>query len=473
MSQQPLYDEIPYTSFPYAATHPDRLATVAFLFGVQPPDPLAARVLELGCGAGTNLIAIAQSLPEAHAIGVDLSPTAIEQASATAASLGLSNVAFQLHDIRDLVNGELGEFDYVIAHGVYTWIDPPARAALLSACRAHLKPRGIAYVSFNSHPGGHLRRALRELALWDARGAAAAGGRAERARALFAGLRDQLPGTDAWGALVQRELLRLSTASTDSLVHDLLNDDWDPVWLAEFASQAADHGLAYVGDASFERLAAEQAPDLERALWQLARGDRIAYEQLLDFVLLRRFHDAVLCSAGTILRERLDRARVRALRFRPTGPPGDAQGPAGALLAALARHAPLVVPFSLLADELPVAADELVSQVMDLAASGELTMHLAPPPLGCADVPHPSVSRLARHQALDGSYCTTLFGDVIKVDGTAIRVLLTLADGTRDRDQLLTELAAAGVPMMAREQLDAALRDLAAMALLEPEPGRE
>src|SRR5207244_3407096 len=145
------------------------LATIAHLHGLDPPAIAGCRVLELGCGAGANLLGVAYGLPDARLVGIDLAHGAVERAREDARALGLRNVEFHVGDVRDASAGGLGEFDYVIAHGLYAWIDQPAREALMATCAARLAPDGIAYVSFNAHPGGHFRRSLRELALWHAR----------------------------------------------------------------------------------------------------------------------------------------------------------------------------------------------------------------------------------------------------------------------------------------------------------------
>ena len=165
-----VYDEIPYANLPFAQARPSVFATVAALHGLTPPDPRRARVLELGCGAGANLAGIAAANPEATAVGVDLAASAIAEGRETAAAAGLDNLRFEVGDVLALTAGELGEFDYVIAHGLYSWVDAPAREATLAACRSHLSADGIAYVSYTAHPGGHLRRMLREAAEWHARG---------------------------------------------------------------------------------------------------------------------------------------------------------------------------------------------------------------------------------------------------------------------------------------------------------------
>src|SRR3954453_14501865 len=158
---------------------------VATLHGLAPADPRGARVLELGCGAGANLAGIAAADPGVHAVGVDLPPTAVEVAREIAAAAGLENAHFEVGDVVGLTEGQLGQFDYVIVHGLYAWAEAPVREVVLAACRSHLGADVIAYVSYTAHPGGHLRRMLRETAEWHARVLDASLERGERARGLF------------------------------------------------------------------------------------------------------------------------------------------------------------------------------------------------------------------------------------------------------------------------------------------------
>jgi cyclopropane fatty-acyl-phospholipid synthase-like methyltransferase len=137
------YDAVRYSNYPYAQTHPDRLATVAILHGLEPPDPFTARVLELGCGAGGNLMAMAAATPGISAVGVDLAATAIAEGIAAITEIGLTNVELRQGDVRDLAGGALGEFDYIVAHGLYGWIPEEARDALLATIDASLAPDGI------------------------------------------------------------------------------------------------------------------------------------------------------------------------------------------------------------------------------------------------------------------------------------------------------------------------------------------
>jgi cyclopropane fatty-acyl-phospholipid synthase-like methyltransferase len=111
------YDRVPYPGHPFPQTHPDRLATVATLFGLRPAAPNACRLLELGCGDGGNLVPMAYGLRASAFCGVDLSGRAIARAGELAAALGLRNLELRHADLESLP--ELGTFDYVVAHGVY------------------------------------------------------------------------------------------------------------------------------------------------------------------------------------------------------------------------------------------------------------------------------------------------------------------------------------------------------------------
>jgi SAM-dependent methyltransferase len=468
MAELTLYDEIPYESFPHPACHPDQLATVAFLHGLSPPSPADCRMLELGCGSGENLLGIAYALRGSRLVGIDLARTPIERARDTAAALDLANIEFRVTDVRDLASRGLGEFDFVVAHGLYSWVDHDTRDAVLAACEQHLAPNGIAYVSFNTHPGGHFRRGLRELAFWYARGTSDRAAVASRARELFTGLVELRRDSDAWGALLHSELPDLSIAPTSFLTHDLLGDDWEPVWFADFAAAAARHGLQYVGEGSFHRVSGPWEPQVEEGLRRLADGDRVAYEQIVDFMVWRRFRDSLLCRSGPAVRDRVDLNRLTDLHFRPAGPLGGLAGEPDAILVALAEHAPHAVSFAALRSVLGAETMELAGSLLDGARRGGITMHLRRPALGGASGERPQISALARLEAAtDRRYCTTLLGGVVKLEGPVIRSLIGLADGLRDREQIRLDLAAAGAPLLEPEQFDTALRELAAMALIE------
>src|ERR1041385_1997312 len=103
-ADQPLnpYDEVPHVTRPSNETHPDRLATVGTLFGMQPAPLTGCRVLEIGCGDGSNLIPMAFHLPGSRFVGVDLAAGAIARGQKVIEDLGLTNIMLVAADLREI-----------------------------------------------------------------------------------------------------------------------------------------------------------------------------------------------------------------------------------------------------------------------------------------------------------------------------------------------------------------------------------
>jgi SAM-dependent methyltransferase len=452
------YDEIPYANLPFAQTRPTVLATVATLHGLTPADPREARVLELGCGAGANLAGIAAADPGVRAVGVDLAPTAVDVARATAAAAGLRNVTFDVGDVLALTEGELGEFDYVIVHGLYAWAPEHVRDAVLAACRSHLAPDGIAYVSYTAHPGGHMRQMLREMAQWHARGLEEPLERAERARGLFA-LLDQLgesAGPSFYAGVVGEDVHALATAPDSMLVHDLLGPTYAPVWFTEFAAAIARHGMAYVGDASPESSREPPwSPAVSGFVEEAAGDDRVAREQYFDVLVMRRFRSSLVCHADRAPAPRVDRRAVQGLLVALAGD----EAPE-AIRAALGNGAP--VPFATLRERLGVGADELAEALVRAFDAGAIAFHVVPSPATATAGEKPHASGLARSQARPGAVVTTLRNQVVRITDEPTGALLSLLDGTRDRAAILEAFPGA----LDAPSLDAALAKFAELGLL-------
>ena len=139
------YDEMPYTSYPFADTHPSRLAAIAQIFGLNPPALENARILELGCASGGNLTPLALYYPNMQLVGVDYSSVQVNEGIEAIKKLGLKNVELKHMSIAD-ITPELGLFDYIICHGVYSWIPKEVQDAILRVCNENLVKNGVAYV---------------------------------------------------------------------------------------------------------------------------------------------------------------------------------------------------------------------------------------------------------------------------------------------------------------------------------------
>ena len=467
MTGAELYAEVPYSKFPYVQTHPDRLATLAVLHGLSPAPPQAARVLELGCGAGGNLLPMAYDEPGVSAVGVDYAAGAIADGRATAAALGLRNIELQARDVRELAGGGLGKFDYVIAHGVYGWVAPDVRDALLSAIAAHLAPAGVAFVSYAAYPGAYFRRMLREMGLFHARAAPAGVARAEAARELFGVLAElRADRGDAYGGVLARELPRLLYRPAGSLVHDDLADELAPVWFAGFAAHGAAHGLEFMCEVEVAELRPGRLPEgVAQRLHELAGGDRLAFEQYVDFLLGRKFRQSVLCLAGAA--GAFDPARVHGLSAASAEKDVEHSDPLVApLVRVLARRFPDAVAVGDLRRSLGVAAADVERALWAAVDADFVALHVHAPQYAAIAGERPRASALARLQAERAIDVTSLRHENVRMEEPAARRLLTLLDGTRDRDALRAGLAAAGGPELPPDALEASLADLGALGLL-------
>src|ERR1700730_1693481 len=298
---QTAYDELPYPGAPFAQTHPDRLAAIATLFGLAPPAIEQCRVLELGCGDGGNLIPMAFALPEGRFTGIDLAGSAIDRGQKLIEAVALANIRLELLDVMD-VDAQFGEFDYIIAHGLYSWVPPPVREQILNICKSHLAPNGIAFISYNAYPGGHLRDALRRMMKFHTRDTGSALDRITQARELLQFLVEAHPETEAYSVFLRQELEGFLTRKPEHFYHDELSEHNHRFYFHEFVKDASRHGLQFLSES---RLASMQAggfpsPVIEK-LRQFTQDAHLTKGQYLDFLNLRHFRQSLLChSEGTI-----------------------------------------------------------------------------------------------------------------------------------------------------------------------------
>ena len=289
------YDELPYGSTAIPEMHPNRMAVVGRLFGLDPAPVRTCRVLEIGCAEGGNAIPVAVSLPEARVVGIDLSERQVAIGNERISSLGLGNVELVRADLSEL-KGEHGTFDYVCAHGVYSWVAPEVQEKLLGACHDLLAPDGIAYVSYNTQPGWSLQLVLREMARYRAR-------REDGAQRKMAAVRRLLGSVAAsakeagggYRALLAQQWSTLQGYPDGYLFHDHLEEENHPCWFHDLAAKAAAAGLTYVADSLFGATPVAAAlPELVSTLEGIA-ADRIEREQCLDFLTFRTFRQSLFC----------------------------------------------------------------------------------------------------------------------------------------------------------------------------------
>jgi SAM-dependent methyltransferase len=443
------YTEVPYPGLAFPQTHPDRLALLAILHGLDPAPPDGARILEAGCADGLNLVAMAGHSPGLQAVGFDVVDP--ELGRAATAGLGLPNVRLEQANLLDA--RDWGEFDYVVAHGVYAWVPPDVRDALMTLIARSLAPHGVAFVSYNALPGARLRTMLREMTLLHAGEDVGIALRLERARELYDFLAPwSQDRPDAYGAVLANELERLRRIPTAVLAHDDLGERYEPVWLRDVVAHADRHGLRYLGDAEPQELLADrQPPGVDAELDAIAEGDRVVWEQYADMLAGRAFRQTLLCRADAPLDDAIDPGRLVRLWFRATdragigsapGEEGDGNGSGGSgAVAQLALARPRSLPFGeLLGDGDP---DALAAELWRAFRAGEVELSSAPDRYVVAAGEWPETSPVGRWQAARGPELTSLGHDPVRLDDPLGRLLIRLCDGTRDRAALTDALVAA------------------------------
>jgi len=287
------YDDSPYPDFAFWFTHPDHLGALGRLFGLAVPPIETARVLEIGCAAGGNLLSIAASLPRSTCVGVDLSSVQIRQAKEIAEGAGIRNATLLHADFREL--GDVGLFDFVICHGVYSWVDEPTGQALLEAIRQRLAPMGVAYVSYNTYPGWHMVDMVRRLMRLHTEDAPDEDSRLEQAQTIVRWLqrRTRMNTSDWRGPALEQELASMREAGRSLLLHDYLAPFNRPQYFVDFLEKAGRAGLSYVANASpWDMYLANFDDDLVETLSQIP--DLVLQQQYLDFVYHTRFRRTLL-----------------------------------------------------------------------------------------------------------------------------------------------------------------------------------
>lgn len=323
------YDALPYDGGVAPYSLPAQMAAATLLHGYQTvrPHDHPVRVLELGCGVGTNLLSIACIDPGCDCVGVDRSATQIRIAQQRSAQLGLTRLHWLAADLRELDAHTLGRFDFIVCHGVLSWVAPDIQQTLLRTIATHLAPQGTALISFNVHPGWGAELALREGLLRMVPREASPPVQLAAARQALQLMADCVDSTPM-GKLVRQRAAAMASYNDDYLFHEYLEDHNTPFWFSDFARLTLANGLRWIGDATLSAALARLPPNARRHLEAIA--DPIEREQTRDIVSMNTFRYA-LC-------QRLDAAS------QCPEPPGAQRTPPGPEMTALWFAARLQVP---------------------------------------------------------------------------------------------------------------------------------
>ena len=468
------YDALRYPGHFYPQSSPDWLATLGTLSGLHTVPVESCRVLELGCGEGGNLITLADRFPGSRFVGIDLSGASIARGQQTIDTLGLQNISLIAQDILAFT-APAGAFDYIIVHGVMSWVPEPVRQHILALCGLCLAPTGLAYLSYDVLPGGHLRNWPRDLMRFHTRNIPDAANKVRAAKEII-----EFVGAAIPAGTLERELLKREIGPYEGkdfiLYHDLLSDVNDPVYFLDFMDAAAQCGLQFVSEANLHYTRTAEFPEHVRQHLDGLAG-RLEREQYLDFIHLRSFRQTILCRQGqrldlVVKPEQLERLFVSCLSgdgsaaivpselcgMLPFGPAdtsggGDPEALAVMLMTVLREVYPRALRFSELRNELGnrlevgpglhEVRDAAIAQLlMAFFANDIVRLHTQPLDFNPVVGSHPAMGALARLQAAQGNPVVTARLDVFHLQPGLMRQLALLLDGSRDIEGLLIELAA-------------------------------
>lgn len=475
------YDSFQYENLPFRMSHPDWMATIGALAGLEPPDVRTSRVLEIGCARGGHLIPLAELLPDASFVGIDLAPSQIADARADAVGVGVSNVEFHAVDVRHLP-ADLGPFDYIVCHGVYSWVPDDAREAILRICRDHLSPNGLAYVSYNTYPGWHARGMLRSMFARVVPDGDAAD-RAGSTRTFLDLLERFVPDTLPLHTWLQSEINLLRHYSDRYLFFEHLVEENTPFYFSDFMDRAHAFDLVHVGDAEVASgLRRQVGDDGSRAITERTPERDSLYEahieaqQMLDHLTLRHFRRSLLTHRSHVDRlvpefdaERVGSCFVSLEKVR-TNELGESEieldvDAADGLEVSLDENGRFVVTSG---DPVPIVAmwtlagssrrgmsiDDLVAAVssqvdgsevrrqvhqwaLDTFLEGGVQLSRWPRPTAYVLPDRPATSRCARWQAAQmRRSVTNLRHEELEIDDLD-RVLITSMDGSRDVSEIV------------------------------------
>ncbi len=469
------YDVVEYPSYTHAQTHPDRLAVLGALFGLDPSPVTRCCVLELGCGNGGNVVPMAFGLPKSEFVGIDLAQNPVARGNQMIGELGLKNIQL-IHGSVTEFDRSFGKFDYIIAHGLYSWVPSEVREKVMALCREFLTPHGIAFISYNALPGSHLRNMVRDMMRFHVQETQSPPERIRQAETLIQFIAAAQDTQDEYRLWMKSELETIRNHEAGHLFHDELAEISDPFYFTQFVQQAAKHGLKYLGEADYFEMFDHGFSEPTRATLRQLSDSRILREQYLDFLKCRRFRQTLLCHADAPIAAEPIAKKIPLFyvssQARCTGEVNDLNPgkimsyatPKGAkcatdfplgkaALAVLGEEGlrPLAFAELLSCASAKLAATgvqfeshdpqgELAGFLLQLYSAGTIEFRTWLPASSHTASETPAVSALARWQIQHQTYVTSQFHACIQIQDEVGRLLLTALDGTLNRAALVEKV---------------------------------
>ena len=299
-----IYDDLGYLSQPFPYASAPFLESYARLLGLVPAPASTARILEIGSSYGGNLISQALFYPKATFTGIEIAPTQVSVGKTYIDQLGIRNLNLLEADVNES-HHHLGTYDYIIAHGFYSWVDEETKDNFLRLCKEHLAENGILYMSYNTYPGWHkmdsvcalLQFANKDIDTLNHREKVRHGKTV--ASKLGALMLEYDTVKAQQGPFLQS--LRHTLQKQDCYVgHDHLEPVNTPVYFHQCIDHMAEHGFAYLCDCDLNLSFPSVYDETLRAkLQELAPHDPLAREQYIDFMLNTAFRKSLFTHKGT------------------------------------------------------------------------------------------------------------------------------------------------------------------------------
>ena len=294
------YDTLPYHNHTMSYISPEHMESIGTVFGVNPAQAKTARVLELGCGSGLTSIAFGIRHPKAKVVGIDLSKVQIEHGQKYLTELKIKNVELKTMSIMD-IDKSFGEFDYIICHGVFSWVPAEVQKKILEIINTHLAPTGIAHVSYNALPGWNIAQTFRDMMQYHADMFVTDQDKIAQAGAFVNFIDGALAESNTpYSKFLRQEAQIVASQGPSYLKHEYLEKGNSQFYFSDFANLAANHNLQYLGDSSLATMYLGNLPT--KASEQLKSiNNIISAEQYMDFITNRRFRNTLLCKASATI----------------------------------------------------------------------------------------------------------------------------------------------------------------------------
>ncbi len=453
-----LYDQVSYEDEPFSNTHPETLSAIGTLYGLAPASPNSCRFLELGAAKGNNIIGMAYALPNSEFIGIDLSEKQVEEGIDNINKLGLKNVQLKHADILDL-DEKLGKFDYIIAHGILSWVPEVVRDKMFELCSKLLTSNGICYFSYNTYPGWKAREIFRDIMLIDSKEVVDTEDLINKSRRALKITSNMLLGSQSdFSKHLKEEIKHFISRPDWYFLHDFLAEINNPFYISEIFTKAKHFNLQYLVDTELSTSTTMGLDQHASQTLNKLKDDLLSFEQYADIARLRSFRRSLFCrkeikvdrncfqkniynlfiATNLIEKEISTEAKNKTIEFsHPNGGSIRLQDPAAlTALRKIISAWPVAISVSELINNLSMSGTTLkqneniievlingiFANLIEVRSSTGYSTNLL--------AERPIASKLARQQALTKQSVTTLLHHSISIDNNE-RELLILLDGTR------------------------------------------